>query len=240
VDPRIAKRQGQLWDQVFQGHFSKALDMLKAPGPIIDPNAGKLSPRKLFGGSTKAGAPGSILTGYNPFGTPGAVAKAAADIRSTSAPTSTGCAAAAANASHAVDLIGPHAAHSAAVADHAIGALKSYLGSIHDKRFAIIAETAGAFAALQRIQALRIADKSFTVYQRSITQDIQVGPGGGMGRPPGTISSGNGTSSGTVGRTPVHVHLDSSGKASFSGYIQHNANEVYNANTAYDTARHGG
>jgi hypothetical protein len=151
-----------------------------------------------------------------------------------------GMRAAAANASHAVDLIGPHAAHSAAVADHAIGALKSYLGSIHDKRFAIIAETASAFAALQRIQAMRIADKSFTVYQRSITSDIQVGPGGGMGRPPSTISGGNGTSSGTVGRTPVHVHLDSSGKASFSGYIQHNANEVYNANTAYDTARHGG
>ena len=180
VDPKIAVAQGKLWDQVFTGHFSAALDMLKAPGPLADPNAGRFSPAKAFRGTTQStGKPGGLLAGYNPFpAVPGEVTRS---IQSTTTAVD-GLKGASAQASHQIDQLGPQAQQSSAQAVGAFHRAQAALDAIHDKRIAIIVDTQGLINKLQAINDFHIADKSFTVNVTTQHMDRLAGPGGGMGR----------------------------------------------------------
>ena len=147
----------------------------------------------------------------------------------------------AATASRAIDQIGPHAQSAAGTAIHAVAVFQNKLDSIHDKKIRIIAETASAIANMQRLQAMQIADKHFTVYQRNQIIERAVGPGGGIGRNTGLgggVGSG-GVSGGGAGRTNVHVHLDDNGRATLSGYMDDNYQRNAQADRAYDAARAG-
>ena len=134
----------------------------------------------------------------------------------------------AAQASRQIDLIGPHTQQAAGVGIKAIDALQGRLNAVHDKKFTVIAQTQSAVASLERLQAMRIADKHFTVYQRNQLLEQAVGPGGGRGRPnPGGSGGGGG---GGGGGTPVHIHLDDNGRDTLTGVIQRN----YDANRDFE------
>jgi hypothetical protein len=145
----------------------------------------------------------------------------------------------AALASRQIDLIGPHTQSAAGVGIKAIDQLQNRVQALHDKRFRIIAETQSAIAALERLQAFRIADKHFTVYQRSQQLDRVVGPRGGQGQNPhgsgsghgGSGGSGSGGSSGGSSRTPVTLQVDDE---KFSAWMDNRINDNYHANRNYE------
>lgn len=139
------------------------------------------------------------------------------------------------SASRDIDQIGPHAVATFATADRAVNAFEAKLAQIHDQKFRVIADTASAISSLERLQAFRIQNKSFTVYQRSQLADRAVGPGGGQGQ----SNPGGGSGGGASGRTQVHVHLDDSGRHTLSGYMDQSADRVYRANRSYENAQAG-
>jgi hypothetical protein len=130
-----------------------------------------------------------------------------------------------ARASRQIDMIGPHADQAFGAASKDVDTFAGKLAAIHDKRFAIIAQDQAAIQSLERLQAFRLHDKYFNVYQRNQLLEQAVGPGGGRGRPnPGGSAGGGG------GRTPVHIHLDENGRNTLTGVMQDN----YDANRAFE------
>ena len=134
----------------------------------------------------------------------------------------------AARASQQIDLIGPRTQQTSGSAGKAIDSLRAKLDAIHDKKFAIIAQDQAAIRSLERIQAMRLADKSFTVYQRNQIIERTVGPGGGMGQNP------HGSAGGGSGRTPVHIHLDDNGRTTLTGHMDDRAQRTYDANRDFE------
>lgn len=87
----------------------------------------------------------------------------------------------AADASRSLDMIGPHAAASAAIAVRAIHSVNLELESIKPTKIQIIAETQAAMRSLQILQAMRIKDKTFTVTAQYQQLERSVAIGGGIG-----------------------------------------------------------
>jgi len=133
-------------------------------------------------------------------------------------------------ASRAIDLIGPHAEQASGVAIRALRRLEAELASIHDRKFQVIAETASAIHSLEALQAYRLRDKSFNVYQHNLGIERGVGPGGGMGNTPPGSAPRTGTGHGGSGSVPVHIHLGPDGMATLHGIMDSN----YQANATAD------
>jgi hypothetical protein len=106
-------------------------------------------------------------------------------------------------ASAAIDQIGPHAAQAFGTATHAAAIFQAQLDHMTDKRLQVILDDQGAISSLERLQAFRIKDKSFTVTE--LQRDRAVGPGGGIGMPTGATGGyvtgpGTGTSDSILAR----------------------------------------
>jgi hypothetical protein len=129
-------------------------------------------------------------------------------------------------ASQTIDQIGPHAAQTFGAASKDVDSFAAKLAAIRDKRLSIILQDQAAIQSLEHLQAFRIHDKYFNVYQRNQLLEQAVVPGGGIGR------HNPGGSGGGGGRTPVHIHLDDNGRTTLTGVIQDN----YDANRNFERA----
>jgi hypothetical protein len=142
-----------------------------------------------------------------------------------------------AKASRQIDLIGPHADAAFGAAAHDVDTFAGKLAAIKDKKLSIILQDQAAIRSLEALQRMRIQDKNFNVYAHYQQIERAPGPGGGMGQNPhgSAPSSGSG---GGAGDTPVHIHLDENGRTTLSGYMQGQAQNVYDENQRFQGA-HG-
>lgn len=181
-----------------------------------------------YRGSTKVPS-AEMLAMYGKHGYSADKARSILNIPDVKAVTSRvdGLTAGLARASRTLDLVGPHAKASFGQAGQEVAAFQAKLDAIHDKRVAVIADTAAAVRSLEALQAMRIADKNFSVTARYQQRERTVGPGGGMGHP---------SANGPAPAPKVDVHLDA--HIDENGYIRGTANDVYNENRKYEEA-HG-
>ena len=165
--------------------------MLKAPGPLADPNAGKFSPAKAFRAPPRAPGSPEESAGYDPFpAVPGEVTRS---IKSTTTAMD-GLKGASAQASHEVDKLGPQAVQASNQAVGAFHRAQGALDAIHDKRIQIIVDTGSLISRMQAINNMVLHDKTFTITQINRVVELNVGPGGGAHHLPTTLGGGGKTS----------------------------------------------